>query len=303
MVISGALVNLLKSPPVYCAVINKHAGPEAGSFLLKLGYEELRGLPFACFTSSNQSKLPPSPQNGSKLLYYYGMDMASLYPVLALDPQPNDTVLDMCAAPGGKAFALIQVVKSEVGGAVALNDCSASRVKRLGDVVRKCVQKGLKHSIRITRRRGEDWGEIEQSVFDKVLVDAPCSADRHNIAKWETKNRFWPDTEEFMKLQQSLLLSAFQAVKSGGMVVYSTCTMSRYENDAAVEGAIEQVSRTTGYQVKVEVPLDLSLERTLFGVVEETKFGKLIVPSTILNTGPMYLTKLCVDKSLDVGRI
>lgn len=292
--ISGALVNLLKCPPVYCAVVNRYAGPEAGSFLQKLGYQELKGLPFACFTSSNQSNVPPSPQNATKLLYYYAMDMASLYPVLALDPQPSDAVLDMCAAPGGKAFTILQVIRSESGGAVALNDCSASRVKRLNEVVQKCVTKGVKHSIRITRRRGEDLGRMEHSVFDRVLVDAPCSADRHNIDKWVSKNRFWPNAGKFARLQQSLLFSAFHAVKSGGVVVYSTCTMSTQENDAVVEGAMEQVMRI-GYQVK-EVSLDLELEGTLFGGAEETKFGKLIVPSINLNIGPMYLTKLCVDK-------
>lgn len=295
--ISGALVNLLKSPPSYCAVINKHAGPEAGRFLLELGYKELVGLPFACFKSSEQSNFPPSPQNGNRLLYYYAMDLASLYPVLALDPQPSDTVLDLCAAPGGKAFAILQVVQTGLGGAVALNDCSASRVKRLGDVVHKCVTKGLKHSIRITRRRGEEWGGIEESVFDKVLVDAPCSADRHNIEKWVAKDGFWPDTGKYMELQQALLLSAFHAVRSGGVVVYSTCTLSMQENDAVVEGTVEQVKRTSGYKVTVQVPLDHSVERTLFGGVEATKIGKLLVPSTNLNIGPIYLTKLCVNKN------
>lgn len=296
MIISGALVNLLKSFPVFCAVVNKHAGSEAGRFLLELGYQELVGLPFACFASSKQSKLPPSPQNGSKLLYYYAMDLASLYPVLALDPQPSDTVLDMCAAPGGKAFTILQVVRSDLGGAVALNDCSSSRVKRLGDLVQKCVTKGFKHSIRITRRKGEEWGRMEESVFDKVLVDAPCSADRHNVEKWLTKNKFWPATGRFMELQQALLLCAFHAVRSRGVVVYSTCTMSTQENDVVVEGAMEQVRRTSGYHVKVE-SLDCNVERTLFGRVEATNVGKLIVPSTNLNIGPMYLSKLCVDKS------
>ena len=299
--ISGALIKLLQGSPVCCAVINRHVGAGAGSYLLKLGYKELEGLPFACFTSSNQSNVPRSPQDENKLLYYYAMDMASLYPVLALDPQPHDTVLDLCAAPGGKAFALLQVVRSDMGGAVALNDSSASRVKRLRDVVHRCVPKGLKHSIRITRRKGEEWGEIERSVFDRVLVDAPCSADRHNILKWVTKKKFWPDTKEFMKLQQSLLVSSFHAVKSGGTVVYSTCTMSTCENDAIIEGAMEEV-KNIGYQVKVELPLSHDLERTVFGSVEETTFGKLIVPSTNLNIGPMYVTKLCVDKSLDVAR-
>jgi 16S rRNA C967 or C1407 C5-methylase (RsmB/RsmF family) len=295
MAMCSRVAELLKCPPVHCAVINKHAGPEAGLFLHRLGFRELPGLPFACFTSFKQSDVPHSPQSPDKLLYYYALDIASLYPVLALHLQPSDTVLDLCAAPGGKAFSILQVVESEVGGAVALNDSSASRARRLGDVVRKCVTKGLQHSIRITRRKGEDWGDIERSVFDKVLVDVPCSADRHNIQKWVAKNRFWPDSEKFIKVQQSLLVSAVHAVRNEGTVVYSTCTMSTHENDAVVDGAVKQVA-SMGYHVEVELPLDYALERTLFGDVKETNLGRLIVPSTSLNIGPMYLTKLRVNK-------
>ena len=291
-------INILKCPPVHCAVINRHAEPAASLFLQGKGFEKLWGLPFACFMDHKQSDLPHSPQSPDKLLYYYAMDVASLYPVLALDPQPSDTVLDLCAAPGGKAFTILQVVKPELGGGVALNDISASRVKRLGDVVRKCVGKGLQHSIRITRRKGENWGDIEKSVFNRVLVDVPCSADRHNIGKWVTKKRFWPDTKRFVKLQQSLLVSAFHAVKSGGTVVYSTCTLSNSENDEVVDIAMKQV-RSSGYHVKVELPMDIASEKALFGDVKETSLGKLIVPSTSWNIGPMYLTKLYADKPME----
>ena len=218
------------------------------------------------------------------------MDMASLSPVLALDPQAGDAVLDMCAAPGGKAFAILQLVRCQAGGAVALNDCSVSRVRRLSDVVGKCMAKGVNHSVRITKRRGEEWSKIEDGVYDRVLVDVPCSADRHNIGKWTKRDIFWPDTLQFRKLQQSLLFSALHAVKSQGTVVYSTCTLSPQENDVVVSNTIECVGKL-GYQVEA---VEQELEDTLFGEVERTQFGRLIVPSTSTNIGPMYLSKLYV---------
>lgn len=290
----ATLISLLQhSPAVYCAVINRHAEPQASNYLLQRGYQNIQGLPFTCFSSSGSEHFPPSPQTRDKLLYYYAMDMASLSPVLALDPQAGDTVLDMCAAPGGKAFAILQLVRSQAGGAVALNDCSVSRVKRLNDVVRMCVAKGINHSVRITKRRGEDWSKIEEGMYDRVLVDAPCSADRHNIAKWTKRNLFWPDTVQFRKLQQSLLFSALHAVRSRGTVVYSTCTLSTQENDVVVHEAIE-CARKRGCQVEAVAPLEQELGETLFGEVEGTEFGKLIVPSTSTNIGPMYLSKLYV---------
>lgn len=294
---SGVLVNLLKQRPLYCAVINRYAEPEASSYLRQLGYKELHGLPLVCYCSPPQPRvqpppvMPPSPQNSNKLLYYYLMDIASLYPVLALNPSPNDSVLDMCAAPGGKAFAMLQMVKSEEGGALALNDTNMGRVKRLREVVQKCVAKSVMHSVRITRRRGEEWGGIEESEYDRVLVDAPCSSDRHSVTKWTAKSKgFWPDSEKFRTLQHSLLLSAFHAVKSGGVVVYSTCTMSTQENDAVVEGVLESACRR-GYQVSTNPHLVFKLEGAQ---VEKTKFGNLIIPSVDLNIGPMYLSKLSV---------
>lgn len=296
--ICESVLKLLKQPPVYCAVINRYAEPEASSHLRHLGYPELKGLPFVCYSSqppaetSPQVPLPPSPQNSSKLLYYYAMDIASLYPVLALGVCPSDTVLDMCAAPGGKAFSMLQVLRWEEGGALALNDSSPSRVKRLWQVVQQCVSRGVKHSVRITRQNGEKLGEMEESEYDRVLVDAPCSSDRHNAEKWTAKNKFRPDSTTFGKLQESLVLSALHAVKTGGVVVYSTCTMSTTENDGVVDGVLESASKL-GYKVDLVAP---ECEGGMFGKVKTTLFGKLITPSHNLNIGPMYLSKLHLTK-------
>ncbi len=290
--LSEVLIHLLKKSPVYCAVINKFAEPEASNYLHKLGYQALPGLPFTCFSSvkdDSSTMFPPSPQNAKKLLYYYAMDLASLYPVLALNPQPSDEVFDMCAAPGGKAFALLQMVRSEEGGALALNDASASRVQRLHHVVRKCVSRGIVHSVRITRRKGEAWGGIERSVYNKVLVDAPCSSDRHNIEKWMNKNEFWPDSERFKKLQGGLLVAALHAVKEKGVVVYSTCTMSANENDAVIRDVLDSMEKC-GYGIQTVDPL--SGADLPDGEVRQTELGKLIMPSTTLNIGPMFLSKL-----------
>lgn len=287
---SELLVQLLQKPLVYCAVINRFAEPEASHYLRKQAFPELPGLPFKCFSMKNGvSMFPPSPQNDEKLLYYYAMDLASIYPVLALCPHSSDEVLDMCAAPGGKAFTLLQMVKSKDGGALALNDSNASRAQRLRHVVRKCVTKSVLHSVRITRRKGEEWGIIERNVYDKVLVDAPCSSDRHNIEKWVKKNKYWPDSMKFRRLQSRLLQAAVHAVKDKGIVVYSTCTMSTEENDAVIHDVMDHMQKC-GYGIEV---VD---SQTPCGEIRQTEFGKLILPSATLNIGPMFLSKLQVTQ-------
>lgn len=292
------LTDFLKQPSVSCAVMNKFTEPQGSNYLRQLGYQKVRNLPFICYKPPDNAPLnsiPPSPQNKDKLLCYYILDTASLYPVLALDPQPTDTILDMCAAPGGKAFLLLQFLNSSKSGALALNDPSISRAKRLGKVIQQCVPKKPKHTIRITTRRGEEWGRIEEGVYDRVLVDAPCSSDRHNIKAWETKNKFYPEVESLKVLQHDLVLGAFHAVKSGGVVVYSTCTLSALENDAVVCRVTETAQRL-GY--KVTPSMDDNYVGTVFEncAVEETEYGRLIVPSSCYNIGPMYISKLLLIK-------
>ena len=297
MKISSKLINLLCKPSIYCAVINKYVEPEASIFLRNLGCTEIYNLPFVCYrhsASNSHSFIPQSPQNNRKMLYYYIMDIASLVPVLALDVRSSNTILDMCAAPGGKAFAMLQVIKTsdlEGGGALALNDISPSRVKRLKDVVQKCVSRDVMHSVRITTRKGENWKEIEESTYDRVLVDVPCSADRHHVKDWIAKNKFYPNTEKFMELQKCLLLAALHSVKRDGIVVYSTCTMSRQENDIVV-GEVMETTRKLGYKVDTVPFLHQSIERIFGSNMNRTEFGHIVIPSCSLNTGPMYTSKL-----------
>ena len=293
------MLKLLKVPPVYCAVVNRYAEPEASRYLRNLNCRDIEGLPFACYSNcctpcsaSSPPPFPPSPQSKDKLLYYYAMDMASLYPVLALGVCASDTVLDMCAAPGGKAFAMLQLLSWEGGAALAMNDASSSRVKRLQQVVRQCMGRGVKYSVRVTRQRGELLGEMEPNEYDRILVDAPCSSDRHNIREWIRKRNYWPSSAEFAKVQQGLVLSALHAAKPGSTVVYSTCTMSPVENDGVIASALESAQKL-GYQVDVvAAPLNKVLEGNLFGTVQMTDYGKLIIPSQTLNIGPMYISKL-----------
>lgn len=284
---------LLKQRPRYCAVVNKSAEPEATAFLTNMGCKEITGLPLTCFImNSSQSVFPPSPQTKDKLLYYYTMDIASLFPVLALNPNPVSNVLDMCAAPGGKAFALIQMLSLQCGqhgGSLALNDSSQSRLHRLKDVVlSKCLQKEFRHSVRFTQRRGEEWKGIEEKEYDRVLIDAPCSSDRHHTDEWLRKGRTYPNTERLSTLQEKLLLAGLYAAKPGGVVIYSTCTLSEAENDRVVH----RVSQ--GLKFNATPMLDTSvykpLERLCYYVT--TDYGILVTPSEQLNCGPMYICQL-----------
>ena len=287
--LSRVSLEILKKQHMVCAVVNKYTEPNASDFLANLGCKEIEALNprIKCYVAPNPGlRIPPSPQKNN-LLYYYTMDVASLFPVLALQPDPDDVVLDMCAAPGGKAFAILQFLT--LTGGLALNDPSASRMARLKTVISQCLPQGLKYAVRFTQRRGEDWGKIEPRVYDRVLVDVPCSAERYHIEEWTAKGKWYPNTKVFAPLQQKLLLAGLKAVNFGGFVVYSTCTMSGRENDSVVKNTLQEAGNQ-GMKVEVQPPDCQPL--LMHCNISNTEFGKLISPKPEKNCGPTYTAKL-----------
>jgi len=130
------VLKLLKSEALRCAVVNRYAEPAASSCLQALGCREIRDIPLTCYlppVAENRgdapSRVPASRQTKAGLLYHYSLNVSSVLPVLALQLQSRDSVLDMCAAPGGKAFAILQQISLE--GGLAVNEPISSRLARL----------------------------------------------------------------------------------------------------------------------------------------------------------------------------
>ena len=291
------MLKLLRKEPLYCAVVNRYAEPEATDFLISRGYQKIPNLSLDCYTMPSLSHVvaqgihvfPPSPQTHDKLLYYYVMDVSSLIPVLSLSPEAEHSVLDLCSAPGGKAFALLQFLSlgRTKGGCVALNDSSYGRLKRLKEVVTKCLPHDKKCSVRFTQRRGEDWAKIERNSYDRVLVDVPCSSDRHKVEEWIKKDNMYPNTIAFSTLQQKILLAGLHAAKLGGIVVYSTCTLSETENDVVVLSTLTK-AKEQGIELKV-LPILNSCSPILMQCDwTRTEMGVLVSPTKTHNCGPMF---------------
>ncbi|XP_062921081.1 5-methylcytosine rRNA methyltransferase NSUN4 [Mobula hypostoma] len=250
-----------------------------------------------CFTfpRGDTTRFKPARPDNLRMLEYYLMDAASLLPVLVLDVQPGHTVLDLCAAPGGKTLALLQ---TECCRHLAVNDISLSRVNRLRKILRNYIPKNLcvGDRLRITSLDGRLWGEIERETFDRVLVDAPCTTDRHSVLE-EDNNIFsrmrLKERQMLPLLQTQLLVSAILATKPGGSVVYSTCSLSQLQNEHVVERAVQVAEIEHGMELRVE---DLSDIRTLyketFNFYDHCRVGELVLPYLTANYGPMYFCKL-----------
>lgn len=165
---------------------------------------------------------------------FHLQNLSSMVPPLVLDPQPGESVLDMAAAPGSKTTQIAALMRGE--GRIVACDRSRSRIWKLRSVVKRLGCPG----IEIVCRPGESFGATHRGSFDRVLVDAPCSGEgRFRLDREES----WSDwtlgkVRRCARVQKMLLKAALRAAKPGGIVVYSTCTLSPEENEAVLNSAL-----------------------------------------------------------------
>lgn len=170
--------------------------------------------------------------------YYMLQAAASLNPVMALAPLPGERVLDMSSAPGGKTSYIAQLMKNS--GTVMANDLKAQRQKA---TVANLHRLGVKNTI-VCCYDGRKIPKIIKG-FDRVLLDAPCSGlgiiSRDQSVKLQ---RTLKDVQRLAHLQKELLCAAVDACdpnsKTGGIIVYSTCSISTEENEQVVQYILQK---------------------------------------------------------------
>ncbi|XP_060087747.1 5-methylcytosine rRNA methyltransferase NSUN4 [Heteronotia binoei] len=245
------------------------------------------------FPKGDISLFPPARPDALGILGYYLLDAASVLPVLALNVQPGDLVLDLCAAPGGKTLALLQTGCCRE---LAANDVSVSRTGRLNRVLSSYIPKNLCEIVRITSWDGRKWGDLEANTYDRVLVDVPCTTDRHSLMEEDNnifQNMRKGERQMLPMLQLELLVAGILAAKPGGEVVYSTCSLSQLQNEYVAERAVELLNIQYNIDVRVE---DLNIFRRLFqdtfSFFPSCRLGELVLPHLTSNFGPLYFCKL-----------
>jgi tRNA (cytosine49-C5)-methyltransferase len=177
--------------------------------------------------------------------YYYIQEIASMLPVIALDPKPNQMILDLCASPGSKTTQIASQMENT--GAIIANDLQLGRIKILASNLERS---GVANTI-ITKKDGfslcqklkllapkdvNEKNDLVPYLFDKILVDAPCSGEG-TLRTAPRTAKMWNihSVRSLSKIQKSLLRSAFDVLKVGGELVYSTCTHAPEENEAVVD--------------------------------------------------------------------
>ncbi|NQU98610.1 RsmB/NOP family class I SAM-dependent RNA methyltransferase [Candidatus Woesearchaeota archaeon] len=180
-----------------------------------------------------------------QLGYIYVQDAASMIPAIVLDPKPGERVLDMCAAPGSKTTQLSQYMKNK--GVLIANDSNGKRLAALGINLRRC---GVSNVV-ITHQQGNYYRKLE---FDRVLVDAPCSATGTIRRSLKALSMWSPGLVRKMAgIQKQLIEAGFLALKKGGTMVYSTCTQEPEENEAMVSYLLKKHKDAKLEEIKLNI--------------------------------------------------
>ncbi|MGW1160680.1 hypothetical protein ACWD5Q_16805 [Streptomyces sp. NPDC002513] len=179
----------------------------------------------------------------------YLQNASSLIPPVALSPRPGEDLLDVAAAPGGKAFHLAARVGND--GRLWLNDGAAPRARKMGELAEL-------YGVRYTELTTHPAQYIDKSLpaesFDRILLDVQCSGEGRIDLRRPSTLRFWSEEriEKYKFLQTKMISAAYKLLRPGGVMVYSTCTLSPEENEFPVSKNLERHEDLT-----VE-PLDFS---------------------------------------------
>lgn len=166
----------------------------------------------------------------------YVQSLSSMVPPLVLEPQPGETALDLCAAPGSKTTQMACLMRAQ--GRLVANDNNRVRFFKL----KANVELQAATNVELSLGYGETFGHRHPAAFDRILVDAQCSTEGRFLTSEPASYRFWAlrKLHEMAHKQRRLLRSAVDALRPGGVLVYSTCTFAPEENEGVVSWMLEQ---------------------------------------------------------------
>ncbi|MBN2510764.1 MAG: RsmB/NOP family class I SAM-dependent RNA methyltransferase [Spirochaetales bacterium] len=208
------------------------------------------------------------------LLQPYFLDPASVRVAEVLQPEGGSEILDLCAAPGGKTLVL--AARMPETARLTANDRSAQRRGRLHKVLDDHLPGDIRKRVHVTGHDAAQWGLHRRDCYDRILLDAPCSSERHvfnsppHLAQWS------PARTKHLGIQAfAMLASAFDALAPGGRLVYATCSISPLENEEVVKKLI--------HRRKGSVLVDIEREHE-----EQADPGYRLWPDREHRWGPIY---------------
>jgi methyltransferase NSUN6 len=167
----------------------------------------------------------------------YDQSFPSMLVSRVLDPKPNEFILDMCAAPGGKATHLAQLMRNQ--GKIVAVDRSMPRLKQLENHMRRLGLTNIEVICADSRKLSEDYYQR----IDKILIDPPCSALGVRPKLWDNTTK--KEIADLVKYQHQFLDVSIKYIKQNGIIVYCTCTLTTEEN----EGNVKYLCENYGFKI------------------------------------------------------
>ncbi|MFW9866601.1 MAG: RsmB/NOP family class I SAM-dependent RNA methyltransferase [Candidatus Thorarchaeota archaeon] len=214
--------------------------------------------------------------------YYYLQNIASMLSSIILNPYQTDTVVDMCAAPGSKATHLAQLMQNK--STLILVEKNRNRIPALEVNLRRM---GITNSI-VINTDAINLPKINIKA-DKILLDAPCTGEgliRQDPERKKSRTR--EDIEKMASIQEKLLKAGLKALKSGGLLLYCTCSIAPEENELVVDNILNQLK---GYNiVKISKDYGVNGLTEIYGqnLNDSLKFSQRLYPHLHNTIGFFY---------------
>ena len=248
-------IKLLSLSKKQVLVLNKNNKDfeKALTYINKVGgLEEIKEIPGVYLIHTGKKDITASAQFKEGMFYI--QNLSSLIPVLALNPTASDTILDMCAAPGGKTFNICNMSLNKAD--VYVNEANRVRVQGLKEVI-TMFNLNIKDIYTVP---AQGLYHVLNNKFTKILIDAPCSSEGLINLSDEKTLKYWNQkkVKQLRNLQKKIIASAYKLLAPGGTLVYSTCTYSPEENEVVVNYILK-----TAKDLEIQT-LDFPLKRTNF---------------------------------------
>ena len=216
--------NMLAPKICICVNTNKVTKDELKNMLLKEGMcvEDGKISNNSLYISKTKN-IADSPSFKKGLFHI--MDESSMLAMEVLSPKENDTIIDVCSAPGGKSFYCSYITKGKAN--IFSRDVHSHKISLMENALNRLNVKNIKLELKDATK----FYEKDEEIADKLIIDAPCSGFGIVRKKPDIKyNKTEQDIKELVKIQREILKSSYKYVKKGGILLYSTCTLFDEEN-------------------------------------------------------------------------
>ncbi len=249
-----------------------------------------------CFFKENDALEWKS--EGSEKSYF--LDSASVYASLCIPLDGAKKILDLCAAPGGKTLVLSS--RMDEDAVLYSNERSFDRMNRLLNVVRTCTPEQIRERIKVSCGDGAIWCKRESECYERILLDSPCSSERHVLTSEKYLNDWSLSRIKTVTMEQWALLScAYRLLSVDGFLLYSTCAICPKENEEMIEKLYKKYNKDGDSFSIVETTPDFkSVENNIKMndlIIEKAKYGNYILPDKNNGSGPIYFILIKKNKS------